>query len=98
RLDEMPPSCISPPAPTPMYSALPLDDRLGKVFYIDGAPWRVIYNRTLQRVALRRLSVSIPLTRALRLIATGEMLWTPPEPFAPFDADETIDSVQQHLS
>jgi hypothetical protein len=81
-----------------MLPALPLDDLIGKTFFIEGATWRYQYHKTLRRFALRRLSPSIELERALQQIASGELLWTPPEQFESLRADVTVEAVQQHLA
>jgi hypothetical protein len=81
-----------------MYSAIPLDDLIGQTFFIDGAPWRYVYNKALRRFALRRTAPSIDFDKALEMIACGEMLWMPPEQFEPFRADVTVDAVQKHLA
>lgn len=80
-----------------MLPAIPLDDLIGQTFYIEGAPWRYLYNKELRRFALKRLAPSIELERALELIASGELLWVPPEQFEPLRGDVTIEAVQRHL-
>lgn len=77
---------------------LPLDDIVGQTFYIDGAPWRVAYNKALRRFALKRLAPEIALERALELIASGELLWNPPEQFEPLEPDAPVETVQRHVS
>jgi hypothetical protein len=81
-----------------MLSATPLDDLIGQTFYIEGAPWRYLYNKELGRFALKRLAPSIEFEHALALIASGELLWTPPEQFESLRADVTIEAVQKHLA
>lgn len=81
-----------------MNTELPLDDLLGKTYYIDGAPWRVIYNREIQRVALRRVAPEIAFDVALERIASGALLWNPPERFEPLGSDDAFEAVQRHLA
>ena len=81
-----------------MLPALPLDDLIGRHFFIEGAPWRFEYVRARQRFALKRLAPTIDFDVALELIATGEMLWTPPEKFEALRADLAIEEVQNHLA
>ena len=81
-----------------MLPDLPLDDLLGRTFYIDGALWRVVYNREIYRVAFLRLATEIVFDRALELIASGEILWKLPEPFDPLGPDSAVDAVQQHVA
>jgi hypothetical protein len=81
-----------------MLPALPLDDLIGRDFYIEGAPWRYMYDRPQRRFALRRLAPTIELERALELIASGELLWAPPHQFEPLRPDAPIDSVQKHIA
>ncbi len=76
----------------------PLDDLIGQTFFIEGAPWRYLYNKELRRFALWRLAPSIEFERALELIASGQMLWTPPEQFESLRGDVTIEAVQKHLA
>jgi hypothetical protein len=80
-----------------MPSELPLDDQIGQTFYIDGALWRFLYNRSLGHFALRRTVADFPLERALTLIASGEILWTPPDRFERTDG-MTMESVQQGIA
>jgi hypothetical protein len=81
-----------------MLPAIPLDDLIGQTFFIEGAPWRYLYNKELRRFSLKRLAPSIEFERALELIASGVLLWTPPEKFESLRADVTIDEVQKHLA
>lgn len=81
-----------------MFSALPLDDLIGRTFYIDGASWRYVYNKALARFALRRTADTIDFNQAIELIASGEMLWTPPEQFDPLRPDVSVDAVQKHIA
>lgn len=81
-----------------MYPDLPLDDVIGKIFYVNGAPWRLEYNRTARCVALRRIAPEIPFARAVALIASGELFWDPPEPFDPLEPETSTEGVQQHVA
>jgi hypothetical protein len=81
-----------------MLPALPLDDLIGRIFFIEGAPWRFTYVKARRRFALQRLAPSIDFDVALDLIASGEMLWTPPEKFEVLRPDLAIEEVQQHLA
>jgi hypothetical protein len=81
-----------------MLPALPLDDLIGQHFFIEGAPWRYVYDAQLRRFALKRLAPSIEFERALELIAAGEMLWAPPEEFESLRPDISIEAVQQHVA
>lgn len=82
----------------PMLPALPLDDLIGQHFFIEGAPWRYVYDRQQRRFALRRLAPSIEFERALELIASGDLLWSPPEEFESLRPDAPIEAVQQHIA
>jgi hypothetical protein len=81
-----------------MYSALPLDDRIGQTFYIDGALWRYLYNAGLRGFALRRSVPSVPFVRALELIAMGEVLWTPPPRFEAPAVGVSDEALQQRIA
>jgi hypothetical protein len=81
-----------------MLPATPLDDLIGTTYFIEGAPWRYLYNNELRRFALRRIAPSIEFELALELIVSGELLWTPPEQFEPLRGDVTIEVVQKHLA
>ena len=81
-----------------MLPALPLDDLIGRHFFIEGAPWRYLYDKQLRRFALKRLAPSIEFERALELIAAGELLWAPPEEFESLHPDTSIEAVQQHVA
>jgi hypothetical protein len=81
-----------------MFSELPLDDRIGKTFFIAGAAWRFAYNKAIGRFALRRIDTELPFERAVELIASGEMLWEPPERSERFGPDVTVDVVQQRVA
>ena len=81
-----------------MLPALPLDDLIGRTFYIEGAPWTFRYDRTRGRFALERLAPSMELAHALALIAAGALLWSPPERFEPLRPDIAIEEVQTHIA
>jgi hypothetical protein len=81
-----------------MLSPLPLDDLIGQSFYIDGAVWRYLYNKGIRRFALRRTDNEIAFERAVEQIASGELLWNPPERFAWLAANAPMDLVQQRVA
>jgi hypothetical protein len=81
-----------------MHYATPLDDLIGQTFYIDGALWRYLYNENLRRFALRRTVSRLPLDRAVELIASGEVLWTPPDRVEPLAADLSTETVQERIA
>lgn len=81
-----------------MLPALPLDDLIGRTFFIEGAPWRYLYDRERRQFALKRLAPSIEFERALELIASGELLWAPPERFEPLRPEVEIGAVQRHIA
>lgn len=81
-----------------MSSETPLDDLIGQTFYIDGSLWRYLYSRSVGRFALRRTALNFPLERAVELIASGEVLWTPPQRFDRPAPGDPIESVQQHVA
>jgi hypothetical protein len=81
-----------------MLPALPLDDLIGRNFFIEGAPWRFVYVKSRGRFELERLAASIELELALEQIAAGKLLWTPPEKFEALRADLAIEEVQKHLA
>jgi hypothetical protein len=81
-----------------MFPKLPLDDEIGRTFYINGAPWRLSYNPAIRGVALRRLSTEIPFARVLELIASGELLWNPFEHFVPLGPGMSLEAVQRHIA
>ncbi len=81
-----------------MLSPLPLDDLIGQCFYIDGAVWQYLYNKSIRRFALRRVEADIPFERALEQIASGELLWNPPERFDRLAPDAPLDLVQQRVA
>lgn len=81
-----------------MAFGIPLDDEIGRTFYIDGAPWRLVYNRGIRYFALQRVAPAIDLDRALELIASGELLWNPPEQFDALRSDASVEDVRQHVA
>jgi hypothetical protein len=81
-----------------MYSETPLDDLIGQTFYIDGSLWRYLYNTSIRRFALRRTVPNFPVDLAVELIASGEVLWTPPEQFDRPRSKDSIASVQQRVA
>ena len=81
-----------------MLPALPLDDLIGRTFYIEGAPWIFRYDRVRMRFGLERIAPSMELGQALALIAAGVLLWSPPERFEPLRPDIAIEEVQTHLA
>ena len=81
-----------------MHSELPLDDRIGQTFYIDGSLWRYLYNRSIRRFALRRTVPNFPIDRAVELIESGELLWTPPRGFDRPEGGASTASVQQRIA
>jgi hypothetical protein len=70
-----------------MLSQLPLDDRLNRLFYINGSLCRLVFSRYEGRCAFRREAPYIPFAHAVRLIGTGELLWGPPDRFDQLDDD-----------
>jgi hypothetical protein len=81
-----------------MLTHLPLDDELNRRFYVEEGLWRLVWANTLGRCVLRREVVHIDLVDAATKIASGEVLWVPPDSFEPLDADTSVDAVQrEHL-
>jgi hypothetical protein len=78
-----------------MFSHLPLDDQLNRVFYMEGGLWRLVYAKALGRCVLRREAVHIEFDHAVTLIEAGKLLWTPPEDFECLDVSTSTDAVQQ---
>jgi hypothetical protein len=76
----------------------PLDDEIGRTYYINGAPWRLVYNPAIRGVALRRLEADIPFARALELIASGELHWDPFQHTDPFGRRATLETVQRYVA
>ena len=81
-----------------MPSTLPLDDAIGRTHYIGGGTWRLAYNREIRRFALKPIALDIPFGEALERIASGELLWQPPQRFDPLDRDLSVDTVQKHVA
>ena len=81
-----------------MLSPLPLDDLIGQSFYIDGAVWRYLYNKSIRRFALRRTDTEITFEQAVEQIATGELLWNPPERFTRLSSTAPLEIVQQRVA
>jgi len=77
-----------------MCSHLPLDDQLNRLFYTDGALYRLVYSSPLGRCVLRREVVDIQFYHVVTLITSGEVLWSPPETFDRLDANASIDAVR----
>jgi hypothetical protein len=77
---------------------LPLDDQIGRTFYIDGAPWRLVYTPAVRAFALRRVAPEIAFERAVELIASGELLWNPPGQFEALRPDSAVDAVRRHVA
>jgi hypothetical protein len=81
-----------------MLTHLPLDDELNRRFYVEGGLWRLVWANSLSRCVLRREVVHIELMDAVAKIASGEVLWVPPDHFEPLDADTPVDAVhREHL-
>jgi hypothetical protein len=81
-----------------MLPKLPLDDEIGRTFYINCAAWRLVYNPEIRGVALRRIATELPFARALELIASGELLWNPFEHFVPLGSGMSLEAVQRHIA
>jgi hypothetical protein len=77
-----------------MLSHLPLDDQLNRLFYMEGAPWRLVYAQSLGRCVFRREANHLDIAYAMKLIATGDLLWGPPDDFERLDDDMAPESVQ----
>ena len=78
-----------------MFSLLPLDDHLNRIFYVDGALCRLVYSSLLGRCVLRQEASHIEFEHAVSLIAAGELLWNPPDEFERLTADTPLEAVQQ---
>jgi hypothetical protein len=78
-----------------MLSQLPLDDRLNRLFYVNGSICRLIFSRDEGRCALRQEAPSIAFDHALTLIGSGELLWGPPDRFDGLDEDRGRHAVQR---
>ena len=80
-----------------MSMTTPLDDEIGRTFYHDGAPWRLMYHPTNRAFCLRRIADAIPFDRAITLIRAGQLFWNPPADMAPPSANATVDSVRERV-
>ena len=78
-----------------MYSHLPLDDQLNRVFYFEDALWRLVYAPALGRCVLRREAPYVAIEEAVAQVAAGELLWAPPESFEQLGARTLPETVQQ---
>ena len=78
-----------------MSRTTPLDDEIGRTFFHDGAPWKLMYNPTARTFALHRIAPAIAYGRAIALIKSGDLLWNPPTRMEPPSADATVDSVRE---
>jgi hypothetical protein len=78
-----------------MFSHLPLDDQLNRPFHIDGAIWRLVYDKALGHCALRRVAEHIDFDHAVTLIAAGELLWNPPQSFERLNDSTSLDAVRR---
>lgn len=78
-----------------MSPTLPLDDAIGRTFYRDGAPWRLMFNPDRRGLELRRVAPFIAFERALALIKSGDLIWIPPTEMQPPGAGATVDSVRE---
>jgi hypothetical protein len=76
----------------------PLDDEIGRTYYINDAPWRLVYIRSIRGVALRRLPHEIPFEQALELIGAGALHWDPFQQADPFGRRATLESVQRYVA
>jgi hypothetical protein len=81
-----------------MYADLPLDDKIGQTFYIGGSLWRYLYNSSIRRFAMRRTVTNVPLDLAIELIASGEVLWSPPARFARLGPKDSLEAVRQRAA
>ena len=68
-----------------MLEQLPLDDQLNRLFYLEGAPWRLVYAQALGHCVYRREALHIDFNHAVELIAAGKLLWNPPDDFERLD-------------
>jgi hypothetical protein len=78
-----------------MLSHLPLDDQLNYLFYIDEGVWRLVWAPALGRCVYRREAPEIDFGHAVTLIASGELLWAPPEDFDRLVAETSLEAVQR---
>lgn len=68
-----------------MFAQLPLDDQLNRLFFLEGAPWRLVYAPALGRCIYRREALHLDFNHAVELIAGGKLLWNPPDDFERLD-------------
>lgn len=78
-----------------MFAPLPLDDQLNRLFYLEGAPWRLVYAPALGRCVYRREALHIDFDRAIALITGGTLLWNPPDAFERLDEGASLESVRR---
>ena len=78
-----------------MSRTTPLDDEIGRAFFHDGAPCKLVYNPMARAFALRRMAPVIAYDRAIALIKSGDLLWNPPTRMEPPAVDATVDSVRE---
>lgn len=76
----------------------PLDDEIGRTYYINDAPWRLVYIAAIRGVALRRLATEIPFEEAVERIAAGSLHWDPFEHAEPFGRRATLETVQRYVA
>jgi hypothetical protein len=81
-----------------MFSLLPLDDQLNRIFYVDGSLCRLVYSRPLGRCVLQQEVSHIAFDYALTLITSGELLWTPPDVFERPSSDTPLETVQRECA
>lgn len=79
-------------------SLLPLDDAVGRDFYVDGGSWRLVYDYPARNFVLRRLVAEIPFDRALVHVAAGELVWLPPRHFDLLVTGPTLETVRRHVA
>jgi hypothetical protein len=81
-----------------MLTHLPLDDELNRLFYAEGGIWRLVWANALGRCVLHRERGQIAFSAAVSMIASGELLWAPPERFERLAAGTRPDDVhREHL-
>jgi hypothetical protein len=78
-----------------VFVQLPLDDQLNRLFYLEGAPWRLVYASALGRCVYRREALHMDFNHAVELIAEGALLWTPPDDFERLDEGASLQSVRR---
>ena len=77
-----------------MLTHIPLDDRLNRLYYVDGALCRLVYSRDQRRCVLRKESPHIAFEYAATLIAAGDLLWSPPDQFDRLDVECVPEAVR----